>query len=101
MTKTNIHSSSKHAVTERRTWEGNQDKPLQGRLTVFTTTNRNTVNRAKLISGLTKSLLEACVEEIEESGRALNGLNNPARLRIVNAFFGKTGKWWTNDQFKN
>ncbi|KAE9452599.1 hypothetical protein C3L33_15493, partial [Rhododendron williamsianum] len=64
-------------------------------------TNRNTVDRAKWTSALTKSLLEACAEEIEYFGRPLNGFNHQAWLRILNAFLGKTGKLWTEDQLKN
>ncbi|XP_058202269.1 L10-interacting MYB domain-containing protein-like isoform X1 [Rhododendron vialii] len=64
-------------------------------------TNRNTVDRAKWTSALTKSLLEACAEEIEDFGRPLNGFNHQAWLRILNAFLGKTGKLWTEDQLKN
>lgn len=60
----------------------------------------NTIDRAKWTSSSVKSLLEACAEEIEENGRAVNGFNKQAWARIVNAVMGKTGRKFTKKQLK-
>ncbi|KAF7130231.1 hypothetical protein RHSIM_Rhsim10G0025100 [Rhododendron simsii] len=60
-----------------------------------------TIDRAKWTSPLIKSLLEACAEEIEENGRAVNGFSKQAWARIVNAVMGKTGKKFEKKQLKD
>ncbi|KAI8537386.1 hypothetical protein RHMOL_Rhmol09G0019500 [Rhododendron molle] len=81
---------------------GTRTSPRKGVVKSLQLSNRNVNDRAKWTPSLTRCLLEACAEESDEHGRALNGFSYQGWQRIVWAFAMKTGTvTYKKEQLKN
>ncbi|KAI8553130.1 hypothetical protein RHMOL_Rhmol06G0320500 [Rhododendron molle] len=73
---------------------GTRTSPRKGVAQSLQLSNRNVNDRAKWTPSLTRCLLEACAEESDEHGRALNGFSYQGWQRIVRAFAMKSASTW-------